>query len=460
MKFFYWNSNFETGIAEIDRQHRRLVDLINALATAVADGGKLPEIESLISQLIDYAVIHFADEERLLDVAPLPEDEKVLHRRAHRAFVEKAKEICQHPGLQRAEVSEQVLEFLTTWLISHILRSDMKIGMALAPAKHAEDSTDSLFEISPVERVLIGALSETERRFRMISDHAPALIWVADTTGTRGFVNRALLDYVGLDEDAVAGIDWMDFVHPEDRAAYRAQIAGHEPTEAEYRLKRANGEYGWILERILPRIDPGDGFVGLIASATDITAIKQAELLLSQSNQELELEVARRTAQLEQLMLTDALTGIGNRRFLLNRLDEEVVRARRYRHPLSAVYLDVDYFKRVNDQFGHGVGDIVLARVAASLKSGVRECDVVGRVGGEEFVVLLIETGTTEALRLTERLRAAVAALSIPELGRSIAISAGLAELRPEETGQALLNRADQALYRAKAAGRDRSMVD
>ena len=464
MKFFYWNANFETGIPQIDLQHRRLVDLINALAAAIADSGKLPEIEALISQLIDYAVVHFADEERLMDRAPLPEEEKVLHRRAHRGFVEKAKEICQHPGLQRAEISEQVLEFLTTWLISHILRSDMKIGLALAPPSDTGAPTNPLFDISPVERVLIGALTETERRFRLISDHAPALIWVADSTGARGFFNRAWLDYVGLAEGAPQAADWIDFIHPEDRATYRALIAAMiatpEPTEAEYRLRKANGDYGWILERILPRLDSADGFVGLIASATDISAIKQAEALLSQSNVELEQEVARRTAQLEQLMMTDPLTGIGNRRFLYSRLDEEVVRARRYRHPLTAVFFDVDHFKRVNDGYGHGVGDLVLARVAAGLKAGLRECDIVGRVGGEEFVVLLIETGLDEALRLAERLRLAVSALAMPEMTRTVTVSAGLAELRLDEAGQALLRRADQALYRAKGAGRDCCQVD
>ena len=459
MKFFYWNNSFELGIPQIDLQHRRLVDLINALAAVIADGGKLPEVQTLFSQLMDYAAVHFREEELLMDSSSMSEAGKALHKKAHRGFVEKAREIAMRPDLHQAKVAEQVLEFLTTWLISHILRSDMEVARAMAPDGPNADNNLSMFEVSPVERMLIGALTETERRFRLISDHAPALIWVCDATGSRGFFNRAWTDFVGIAEDGVEASDWREFVHPDDLPTYRKLIDGllvePKPTEAEFRLKKYNGEYSWILERILPRFDSGDLFMGLIASATDISVIKRAEALLTQSNRELEEEVARRTAQLEQLMLTDPLTGVGNRRMLTNRLEEETVRAQRYRHPLTAIFFDVDHFKRVNDIHGHAVGDIVLTRVAASLKANLRECDLMGRFGGEEFVVLLVETGISDSVGLAERMRMAVADIQFPEMPSGVTISAGLAELRPGENGDALLKRSDRALYLAKEAGRN-----
>lgn len=95
--------------------------------------------------------------------------------------------------------------------------------------------------------------------------------------------------------------------------------------------------------KILPRIDAENAFMGLIGSATDITAIKQAELLLDAGEPELEEEVSRRTAQLEQLMLTDPLTGVGNRRLLQRRLEEEVTRAGRYGRPLTVAFIDIDH---------------------------------------------------------------------------------------------------------------------
>ena len=164
--------------------------------------------------------------------------------------------------------------------------------------------------------------------------------------------------------------------------------------------------------------------------------------------------------ELQRLMLTDPLTGIGNRRLLELRLDDEILRAQRYHRALTAVYFDLDHFKQVNDDHGHDVGDTTLRLVAESLTKQIRHSDHVGRLGGEEFVVLLTETGLDAAVMLVERMRAAVAALTIPGLPRPITISAGLAQWRPGESAEALLRRADQALYRAKASGRDSTYAD
>ncbi len=166
----------------------------------------------------------------------------------------------------------------------------------------------------------------------------------------------------------------------------------------------------------------------------------------------------RRT--LEHLMLTDPLTGVGNRRMLELRLDDEILRAQRYRRALTAVYFDLDHFKQVNDSYGHDVGDTVLRRVAESLTANVRQSDHVARLGGEEFVVLLTETGISAAVTLVERMRAAVAALHTPGLPRHITISAGLAQWREGENAESLLRRADRALYRAKASGRNSAFTD
>ncbi len=166
----------------------------------------------------------------------------------------------------------------------------------------------------------------------------------------------------------------------------------------------------------------------------------------------------RRT--LEHLMLTDPLTGVGNRRMLELRLDDEILRAERYRRALTAVYFDLDHFKQVNDKYGHDVGDTVLRQVADSLVANLRQSDHVARMGGEEFVTLLTETGLDDAVTLVERMRAAVAALKIPGLPQHITISAGLAQWREGETAETLLRRADQALYRAKASGRNSAFTD
>ncbi|MBI4984816.1 MAG: GGDEF domain-containing protein [Rhodocyclales bacterium] len=220
-------------------------------------------------------------------------------------------------------------------------------------------------------------------------------------------------------------------------------------------MRDKSGRYRWYLEKILPRISDGGEFMGLIASATDITPLKEAELLMSQANEELEKEVARRTAQLEKLMMTDPLTGVGNRRYLNGRLEVEIERAHRYQRALTAVFLDLDHFKHVNDTYGHAVGDLVLVKTAETLQRCLRECDILGRVGGEEFIALLPDTPLEQAATAVERWRAEFAALSVGEHGVKVAVSAGIAQLAPEEEGEALLKRCDEALYRAKNEGRN-----
>lgn len=464
MSFFYWNKSFEVGVPEIDSQHRRLVELINALAAAIATRGTLPDVQLLCAHLMEYAALHFTDEEELLAACPLPEAEKERHRNAHREFVNQVQEIFQRTDLLQADVAEQVLDFLVTWLISHILGSDKKIAQVMEQKGQQPVPGKALFDISPVEKILVGALSEAERRFRLITDHTPVLIWVTDTEGVRGFANRTWSDFVGISADAVADSDWREFIHPDDLPAYQALLS-HLPeypqaAEAEYRLRRHDGNYHWFLEKILPRIDSDDKFMGLIASATDISSIKQAEILLDNANHELEREVARRTAQLEQMMLTDQLTGVGNRRLVTMRLAEEIIRVQRYHRPLSAIFFDLDHFKRVNDVYGHAAGDAVLVGVADHLKTCLRESDLLGRIGGEEFVVLLPETGIAVAMKIAERMRSLVALLQVPQFPETTTVSAGVAEWTPDETGEDFLHRADLALYRAKEAGRNCCRMD
>lgn len=190
--------------------------------------------------------------------------------------------------------------------------------------------------------------------------------------------------------------------------------------------------------------------VVLAASLISLLAVLLGSTLLRTLKKE---ELVRR--RLEHLMLTDPLTGVGNRRMLELRLDDEILRAQRYRRALTAVYFDLDHFKRVNDTYGHDIGDAVLRRVADSLLANVRQSDHVARIGGEEFVVLLTETSVADAVALVERMRAAVAELQVPGLPTRVTVSAGLAQWHEGENAVSLLRRADQALYRAKEAGRN-----
>jgi len=163
--------------------------------------------------------------------------------------------------------------------------------------------------------------------------------------------------------------------------------------------------------------------------------------------------------RLKKQASTDELTGLKNRRTIMNRLDEELQRALRLHEPLGVMILDIDDFKRINDTYGHPSGDRVLSSVAACIRENLRSYDLIGRIGGEEFLVLSPGTGLDDALILAERIRESVKRNEVIEEGKSVSvtISIGLTISQSgDATHEKLLKRADSALYRAKDGGRNR----
>ncbi|MDY6980240.1 MAG: GGDEF domain-containing protein [Pseudomonadota bacterium] len=164
-------------------------------------------------------------------------------------------------------------------------------------------------------------------------------------------------------------------------------------------------------------------------------------------------------AHIEQLLLTDDLTRVGNRRSLNERLQEELARVRRYGSPLSVIMIDADHFKVINDRYGHAVGDEVLVALAHALQECVRDSDFLARYGGEEFMVLLPETGRDGAVAMAERMRGALKKLRIGPLESGLSASFGVTEVHEQDNVDRLLNRVDEAMYEAKRSGRDRVCI-
>ena len=174
-----------------------------------------------------------------------------------------------------------------------------------------------------------------------------------------------------------------------------------------------------------------------------------------------EIELSAVLAQAEEVSHVDALTCLPNRRQVIKQLQNEVFRAERYRTRLSVSMIDIDHFKRINDSYGHTVGDQVLFQLANILQDNVRSPDTVGRYGGEEFLVVLPNTALSaageQAARLCKRIRETD--INIGEMIR-MTVSIGVAEYRHgQENWQKFLSRADMALYEAKNSGRDRWSV-
>jgi len=162
---------------------------------------------------------------------------------------------------------------------------------------------------------------------------------------------------------------------------------------------------------------------------------------------------------MKRLATTDALTGANNRHQFFSQAAREVARAKRYDNPLSVIMLDIDYFKSINDTYGHHAGDMVLKAFADTARTALRTSDIFGRLGGEEFAAILPQTGLEEGLEVAERLRAAFAALAVrvDEATIPFTVSLGVTQVRATDKDvEELLNRADEALYRAKRMGRNR----
>ncbi|HJY29450.1 MAG TPA: diguanylate cyclase [Pyrinomonadaceae bacterium] len=189
------------------------------------------------------------------------------------------------------------------------------------------------------------------------------------------------------------------------------------------------------------------GALGYITDPTDI------DLLLARTRTLLEFKAYLDVC--EEAAFTDHLSGLANRRRFERQLEREVGRVERFGHPFTLLMLDIDSFKNLNDSFGHDAGDDAIRRLSKVLREGTRGIDLAARIGGEEFAVLLVETGKEGGLEVAERLRAAIKALELPQAGH-ISASFGVAECpRDAQTAADILKAADVALYEAKRNGRD-----
>ncbi len=189
----------------------------------------------------------------------------------------------------------------------------------------------------------------------------------------------------------------------------------------------------------------------LLTMITDITERRKMEAELRVKNEQLQVL----NEMLEVYAITDGLTNLYNHRFILEKLQLEIDRARRYKQSLSILMLDIDHFKKVNDNYGHQTGDHVLSAVAEIIKTNLREVDLVGRYGGEEFLVILPQTDQNSGYQVAERIRRHIEGGTFTANGVRITISIGVSQYRNDEIGK-FIDLADQLMYQAKTKGRNR----
>jgi diguanylate cyclase (GGDEF)-like protein/PAS domain S-box-containing protein len=274
----------------------------------------------------------------------------------------------------------------------------------------------------------------------------PTLIWRAGPDGRFDYFNRAWLQFTGRTAAEEIGDGWMQGVHSDDLKRFgdvytRAREA-REPFEMEFRIKRHDGRFRWMLNVGRPFNDLEGDFAGFLGSCYDITERKTHE-------QDLFYQATH-----------DQLTGLPNRRVIETDLSRAISRTERDVDS-AVLVLDLDRFKNVNDAYGHGAGDKVLVDLGILLRKLMRGSDLLTRLGGDEFAVLLEDVDLGVAEKFAQRLCEAVAGHAfIPEMGDSrLSLSIGLALIKEHEIPAEVLTRADKAMYRAKELGGGRTVV-
>ncbi|HDZ08317.1 sensor domain-containing diguanylate cyclase [Pseudohongiella sp.] len=290
-------------------------------------------------------------------------------------------------------------------------------------------------------------LQQSEERLQRIASQVPGALYqyrmAPDGERSFPYFSEGIVELGGLTWAELSGpsIDpVMSHIHREDAALIETTVqrsARHlSHAHIEFRIHHGDGSHRWIESRATPQREE-DGSVLWTGILLDITKRVEAE------------------EKVRLLAKTDGLTGINNRQEFNRLLDQEIGRAARYGSPMALIMYDLDHFKRVNDRFGHDTGDDVLRKVAELTNQHIRGTDLHGRWGGEEFMVILPQTGLDAARDVAEKLRKTIAHYAFNKVG-AVTASYGVVELNPQENAKALAQRVDEAMYRAKERGRNR----
>lgn len=297
------------------------------------------------------------------------------------------------------------------------------------------------------------ALRESEERFRNLVEKSRGLICTHDMAGNLMTVNEAAAEALGFPSEELQGRNLAEFLHPKFRANfewYLKAVSEWGRHSGLMRIITADGEQKvWSYSNRVVSEEGQAPYV--LGHAHDVTAQAEAERALKQSEKKLKESLQNE----KSLSRIDFLTQAANKRAFYEALEVESRRARRYRRPMTLVYLDVDNFKQVNDTLGHFAGDELLLTVAATMKACLRETDIVARLGGDEFAVLLPETGEQAAAIAISKFHPRLNEV-VRQCGWPVSFSIGsVTFLAPLDSAEQMVQRADQLMYQVKHSGKN-----
>ncbi len=305
----------------------------------------------------------------------------------------------------------------------------------LITSEYAERELSSIIRLMPHH-------NEVERALHIMADFAPVFLWVAEAGNIRRFYfNKVWLDFRGRSVAEEAEEGWLEGIHPDDYNAFRAECSEacleRKPYKVQYRFRRKDGVFRWVMETGVPFLSAAGELDGFVGSCVGISEQKELEV------------------QLFKMAHYDILTGIANRGLFGDRLEHAISMSLRYKSMFALLYIDLDGFKAVNDQYGHKAGDLLLVETAKRLNSCVRESDTTARMGGDEFTVILSRiNGEEDALVVAQKIAEEIAKPFFT-FDRECHVTASVGVgIFPNDAvdAETLMRKADMDMYRKKGS--------
>ncbi len=473
---FPWDDNFNTGIEVIDTQHRQLVLILNRLAANIAYESSKDNLDTIFDELIDYTLYHFETEEAIWHKYFSDNPLEVEHQTVHQEFVDtvlrfKAEQYTHSFN----ELAEEILGFLARWLASHILESDrymayivlaLQEGLSFDDAKvRAQENMGELTTLL-IDMILSryrALSSNTLQLMREIKDrqqkeeklqlaasvftHAREGILITDAKNKIIEVNDTFCLITGYEREEVLGKN-PRFLRSgkQDPRFYTEMwksLAEKDYWSGEIWNRRKSGEMYAEMLTISAILDDTGKVRNYVALFSDITMLKEHQ------------------SQLEHIAHYDVLTDLPNRVLLADRLSQALLNSQRSN--VAVAFIDIDGFKEINDTHGHNTGDDLLVTLSMRMQYALREGDTLARVGGDEFLVILVGLKNPEdGYPVLDRLlQAASEPVTIDGLSIRVSASIGLSISNPDGSidGDQLIRQADQAMYQAKQDGKNRYHV-
>ena len=481
---FPWNDSFNTGVDEIDQQHKVLVKILNQVASIITFHRSDVKLDTLIGKLVDYAVFHFESEESYwLDV--LPDSEYVIeHRESHNQFIHRVNELKEIANtLSEEQWFEELFSFLSNWLVSHILESDKHmallveavqsgmteekasvwaeeqmhctvkdvINIILSVYKNLSANTACLMREVKAGKQTLKSLIESEGYLKEAMEYAKIGRWSFPYKGEVVDWSGQIFDLFGMELDVVPNPESLcNIIKNEPLQSFLISMQQSFETGREYReehqiIRSNDGEVRWVECRgkvVYHKDGTPEKISGFVQ---DITERKAGE------------------DKITKLAYYDSLTSLPNRRIFLDRLNQALALSNRGKAYSAIFFIDIDNFKDINDTHGHEYGDALLQQAAKRTLNCIRQCDTVARIGGDEFVLILSGLNNSEVKAATEAKLIAHKILRVLSLPYQInkhqfnsSASGGITLFNDASISSSeLMKQADIAMYQAKNSGKN-----